>query len=51
MFPIDPRYVIRQQLTHDALVSLMVKVISKRTELVDIFSRFTRANNLLGVFT
>ena len=37
MFPISPRYVIRQQLTHDALISLMVKGISKRTEIVDIF--------------
>ena len=37
MFRIGPRYVIRQQLTHDALISLMVKGISKRTELVDIF--------------
>ena len=37
VFPIGPWYVIRQQLTHDAVVSLMVKVTSKRTELVDIF--------------
>ena len=37
VFSSGPRYVIRQQLTHDALISLMVKGISKRTELVDIF--------------
>ena len=51
VFPIGPRYVIRQQLTHDALVSLMVKVIWKENRTCRYFPRFTRANNLLGVFT